>query len=189
MSTLNIYDVCELGRIDILEQWKKDGILPDLMDEDGSYSEWYPHEIAIRFGHLDLLKWLVNDSGQKVDLTVNNQRAVVNAAFFERPEILKWLVLESKQPATVRIDSNDTDWYKSAHHDNPEITSFLEAVNRLHVAGASIERLQQAPEMVQLVESGRLSPEIVSQLTDNDIQIATGAVAIQAPHQSAKRRL
>ena len=175
MSSRDIYDACQHGDIEQLETWKAEGKLPDLMDEFDTKSQWFPHEIAIRHDNLDVLKWLVNDSGQKIDLTVSGQRSLINAVAYARTEIMRWLVLESKQPVLVRLDENDTDWYKSDHYNNDEITTFLEAVNNLHVAGVTIDQIQQTPEMAKLVESGLLSAELVARLDENDIKLATGA--------------
>ena len=178
---MDLYEAVEYGELDQLNKWKIDGSLPDLMDDfDTSRTQWYPHEIAIRNGQFETLKWLVNESGQQIDLTVSDHRAIVVAASYERTDILKWLVLYSGQPVLVKLDEKDTDWYKSEHYNNHEIRTFLEAVNSLHVCGVSIEQIQRSPGMVQLVEAGRLSPEIVCKLTDDDIELALGAKAASA---------
>lgn len=176
---MNLYDACTYGRIDLLEQLKRDGLLPDLMvdqDRDGRY----PHEVAICSGQLNVLRWLVQDSGQIVDLTIDNYSAVEQAVAWEQLETLKWLVLESKQPVLIKINSKDTDWYMSDDVYNPAIVSFLEAVNQLHVAGVSIARLQQSPCMVQLVADGRFSPELISRLDASDLELAAGLRTTQS---------
>lgn len=184
---MTLTDAIELNRVDVLQQMKDSGSLPNLMEDlDTSKSQWYPHEIAIKWGNLEALKWLVNDSGQTVDLTVFDNRGVVTAAAYEHLDVLKWMVLESKQPVLVKIDPDDTSWYKSDHYHNHAIENFLEAVNQLHMVGVSSERIQSTPNMVRLVEDGRFSARIVSQLTPSDIELAAG---VTPPTRRTSRRL
>jgi len=80
-------------------QWFKDakdlGTLPNLNSSDFELS--YVHEIAAVHGHLEILIWCAQESGQAVDLATSNNYAVRRSAASGNLEILKWLLEESSQ--------------------------------------------------------------------------------------------
>lgn len=136
-------DAIELGNISALVEMRDSGTLPALMGKEFSdFTSWYPHEIAIRWGQFEVLKWLVQESGQRIDLTAQNSRAVVVAAAYERTDILKWLILESGQDVDLNLSSGDTDWYKGENYNNEEITEILESCDGLLKMGFSLETIR-----------------------------------------------
>lgn len=111
---MELYDFTKLfqdGAVDQLAELRDAGKLPDLMHLTDPHSGWYPHETAIKFGQLDTLKWLVNESGQAVDLFRRGSRAVVCAAAFDRVDCLTYLLYESGQKPVV--DPTASNWFES----------------------------------------------------------------------------
>ena len=138
-------DAIELGNIQELQRLKNEGLLPDLMDTpDPVQPPRYPHETAIRWGQLDVLKWLVLESGQDVDLTAVRNRSLVEAIEFEHLDIVRWLILDSNQRIEIDLGP-DPDWYSG----NSEIAKFLNAVDRLIKSGFSLSLIRTCPEMIE----------------------------------------
>jgi len=61
---------------------------------------------VVKYNYFDMLKWLVNDSGQQVNLAADENLVAREAARNGHLEILKWVVLESGQQVNLTDKSN-----------------------------------------------------------------------------------
>ena len=108
------YDFTQLfqdGSVDILTVLRDADKLPNLMQLSDSDCGWYPHETAIKFGQLETLKWLVNDSGQSIELFRRGTRSLACAAAYNRIDCLAWMLNESGQ--SPDIDPTGSKWFEA----------------------------------------------------------------------------
>ena len=98
---MDIFEACRIGDLDWLKQQKAAKTLGRLMRRDQSNTllpfplRLYPHEYAAANGHLEVLKWLVLESGQLVDLLRNDALSLRFAARNGHLDVVKWLLEES----------------------------------------------------------------------------------------------
>ena len=105
---MDIFEACRDGNLDWLKQQHAAKKLGRVMVKNQlSSKSLFPHEYAAAGGHLEVLKWLVLESGKKVDLTRNHNQALRFAVKHEHLEVIKWLVSESGQPVNVADFGND----------------------------------------------------------------------------------
>jgi len=88
MISVNILEACETGDVSWFKQQKDNGTLPDLSVEQG-YSDATPIEYACRFGQLDVIKWLVEESGQRIRTKISP--AISSALIYGHLHIVKWI--------------------------------------------------------------------------------------------------
>lgn len=88
---MDVYQACIEGNLSWLIKNNKQ--LADL--NTPSNHGWTGIELAAENGHLDVVKWLVSESGQPVDVTVSDDFAIRYAAEYGYLDIIKWLVMES----------------------------------------------------------------------------------------------
>ena len=95
---MNIFYACQVGDLTWLKQQKAAKKLGRLMIKKLPVATpQFPHEYAAAGGHLDVLKWLVMESGSSVDLTRNHNQTVLLAIEHEHLDVIKWLVESSGQ--------------------------------------------------------------------------------------------
>jgi len=105
---VDIFEACRVGNLEWLKQHHAAKKLGRAMVKNQlSSNPLFPHEYAAAGGHLEVLKWLVMESGKKVDLTRNHNQAVRLAVKHGELEVIKWLVSESGQPVNVADYGND----------------------------------------------------------------------------------
>ena len=95
---MNQVEAAESGNLQWFKDQKAAGTLPELRSSDIRF--------ATASGHLEVIKWLVLESGQPVNVAIADNYAIGLAAEFGRIEVIKWLVLESGQPVDVTAADN-----------------------------------------------------------------------------------
>ena len=120
-------------------------------------------------GHLDVVKWLVQKSGAPIDLTAQHQRALTFAVESGNYRLVRWMILDSGQKLDVTAD--DCLAEKIARKLGfSKIAKFLSTVAELIFTGLSLNRLQHAPVIVDVVQSGKIPAAYCSWLQDEDIK-------------------
>lgn len=100
---MNIFDACRDGNLEWLKQQHAARKLGRLMRRDQSNTllpfplRLYPHEYAASNGHLEVLKWLVLESGQRIDLLRDDALSLRFAARNGHLDVVRWLLEESGQ--------------------------------------------------------------------------------------------
>lgn len=151
--SMKLHDAIAYGDIQQLEKWRDAGVLPDLMAApDMGRTSWYPHEVAVRYGQLETLKWLVNNSGQEIDLTIEKSRSLFTASAYGHTEVLLWLLLESQQAVDLGLVIEDDDWFVSAVYSE-DVRLLLESIHKLARSNISIETIRAFPEMIDAVKA------------------------------------
>lgn len=95
-SNFTQFTAAKFGRLDWFQQQYTAGTLPDLMKPnlDGEFA----HEFACEYGSLDVLQWLVEESGQEIDLCFDNRSFTLNLAIHRNDlPIVQYLIEESGQ--------------------------------------------------------------------------------------------
>ncbi len=117
---MDVFGACRDGDLDWLKQQKAANKLGRLMIKTQSspksqfpeeYVAAFPHEYAAAGGHLDVLKWLVFESGRTVDLTRNQNQAVRIAIASNHLDVVKWLVESSGQSVNVTDFGSDAIYF------------------------------------------------------------------------------
>ena len=98
---MDIQTACEFGNLRWLQDQKRLGLLGDVTEDDN-----WAVQRASGNGHLDVVKWLVKESGQPVDVTATENYAVRWAAYYGYLDIITWLVEESGQAVDVTAKDN-----------------------------------------------------------------------------------
>lgn len=94
---MDIFEACRVGDLEWLKQQAAAKKLGRLMRRDQSNTLFpyplrpFPHEYAAEGGHLDVLKWLVQESGQWIDLQQNDERSLQLAARNGHLGVVEWL--------------------------------------------------------------------------------------------------
>lgn len=145
-----IFQSCvRAGDIPALTRLRDSDSLPDLMDPYLEYAEnvgtLLPHELAARYGRLDSLRWLVEESGQDIRI-FSRDWALVQAATYEHTDVVKWMLLESHQDIVLDLGPED-DW----HTFDPEIQTLVESIDRFQKSHISLSLIQQRPELLDQV--------------------------------------
>ena len=141
-------DAIKAGNISELELLRDSGSLPDLMELIEFSDRWYPHEVAIFYNQLRVLKWLMKESGQTVNLAVCQSRVLPIAAYTSNSESLRWLLLYSDQDLDLTCGTGSTKWFVDGVF-NEDAKKILSAVIRLQDLGYSLQSLRERPAIVE----------------------------------------
>lgn len=181
------------GNLEQLKSWKESNSLPRLAIKEGKYLP-SPLVQAVQSRQFEIVKWLVYESGQKINLN----RAVAAAAVSGEVEVIDWMVYHSGQEIDVTgalfnaVNGGSIDMIKWlflksgqeikisdfvsviaaewASHGHPEIPSFLNAIKSLVEAGVSIKTIQKYPAILDAVEIGKSSASFIAALSSDDLQ-------------------
>jgi ankyrin repeat protein len=124
-SSINQFEAAETGLLAWFQYHKTAGTLPDLMLTDAS--DYYPHDLAAENGYLEILRYLVEESGQVIDLTADDSYPLRYAAEFDHLHIIRYLIEDSGQP--VDVFANDTEILRIADESSfDELRVYLETV-------------------------------------------------------------
>jgi hypothetical protein len=103
-ATIDQFEAARTGNLAWFQHHKAAGTLPDLMlaDMDGCYL----HELAALNGHLHIIRYLIEDSGQLVDATTDNNFALRYAAENGHLHIIRYLIEDSGQSVDATTNYN-----------------------------------------------------------------------------------
>jgi ankyrin repeat protein len=103
-ASIDQFEAAETGNLAWFQYHKAAGTLPDLMlaDMDG----YYLHEIAADKGHLHIIRYLIEDSGQPVDVTAKDNWALQFAAANGHLSAVRYLIEEFGQSIDATAHSN-----------------------------------------------------------------------------------
>jgi hypothetical protein len=103
-ASIDQFEAARTGNLAWFQYHKAAGTLPNLMlvDIDG-YSL---HELAAANGHLSVVRYLIEDSGQLVDATARDNRALRYAATNGHLLVIRYLVEESGQSVDTTACNN-----------------------------------------------------------------------------------
>jgi len=119
------FEAARTGNLEWFKGHKNYGTLPNLMDYvvyAGDLAQMY----AAKAGHLEVLRWIVEESEQHIDLTASANRTLHEAILAGHVDVVKWLVkdyhewLKAKKytdPDFVgrEVDINDNDSWAILH--------------------------------------------------------------------------
>ena len=97
---MDIWTACQTGNLSWFKEQKAAKKLDTISNSYGII------QATAQYGHLELLKWLVLDSGQHIDVTDADNAAIRYAAENGHLDIVRWLVEESGQPVDVTACEN-----------------------------------------------------------------------------------
>ena len=101
MSTSTLRHDCRTGNLARLKKQSSAGAFSDDASENNQAVQ-----LASRFGHLDVLKWLVEESKLTIDFTAVSNWPVQLAAENGHLDVVKWLVKESGQAVDITDHDN-----------------------------------------------------------------------------------
>jgi ankyrin repeat protein len=112
-ASIDQFEAARTGNLAWFQHHKAAGTLPDLMlaDTDGYYS----HEFAAEHGHLPVVRYLIEDSGQSVDATARDNRALRYAAANGHLSVVRYFIEDSGQSDDVTVHSNFALRYAAAN--------------------------------------------------------------------------
>lgn len=88
---MTLFEACISGDLGWLKANREFlGDINLISDEDTEAS--YPIQHAVRHGHIDIVRWLITDSGKDVDFTIGDSAALREAAAVGNLEIIRYLV-------------------------------------------------------------------------------------------------
>lgn len=121
-TSSDIQESCRTGSVANLRVWQKTGTLPDLSEDQILDCAIF----AIEHGHLDVLQWMIMESGYSNDFILPESAnsdidsLTAHAAKYARLDILKWLAFDFT-PIASNLCAYDFD------------TMFLEAISEGHI--------------------------------------------------------
>jgi ankyrin repeat protein len=104
-DAINQYEAAESGNLAWFQFHVTNGTLPDLMITD-SYG-YFPLEYAAEENHLDVVRFILENSNQEIDATANDNQVLRAAADRGRLEIIRYLIEESDQTVDATAQNND----------------------------------------------------------------------------------
>jgi hypothetical protein len=124
-ASIDQFEAAETGNLAWFQHHKAAGTLPDLMlaDMDG----YYLHELAADKGHLPVVRYLIEDSGQSVDATINDNFALRYAACNGHLPVVRYLIEESGQPVNITAWDNGALKFATLS-DRTDVIQYLETV-------------------------------------------------------------
>jgi len=115
------FDAAKSGDLSWFSNLRAINKLPDLMRSN--QLEYYVHDIAINANNLKLLKWLVSESGQNIDLTIDDNWALQTAAELGHLSLVQWLVEEYPKLQQKRYERGEITAACLASLPNVDITA------------------------------------------------------------------
>jgi hypothetical protein len=103
-SSINQFEAAETGNLAWFQYHKAAGTLPDLMLTDTA--DFYPHDLAAENGHLEILRYLVEESGQVIDLTADDSYPLRWSAENGYLSVVRYLIEDSGQLVDATINDN-----------------------------------------------------------------------------------
>jgi ankyrin repeat protein len=126
-ASIDQFEAARTGNLAWFQHHKAVGTLPDLnlCDDD---SGWFPLDLAARHGHLSVVRYLIEESGQSIDVTAHNNFALRYAARHGHLPVVRYLIEESNQP--VDVFANDNKLLRTAADTSSfvELRTYLETV-------------------------------------------------------------
>jgi ankyrin repeat protein len=103
-ASIDQFEAARTGNLAWFQHHKAAGTLPDLMlaDMDG----YYLHEFAARNGHLSVVRYLIEESGQSIDATAHSNFALRWAARHGHLPVLRYLIEDSGQSVDATSENN-----------------------------------------------------------------------------------
>lgn len=130
--------------------------------------------IAAENGYFDIVKWLIKESGQPVDITVDNDvvlRTVIerDRGRDDRLEIVKWIICESGQPVNIPALPYFTSSFYLSLAD--KVLEYLILIKSI-LEHTTLENIQRYPEMVEQIEKDPEQIEVYVHvnLKDDELQ-------------------
>jgi ankyrin repeat protein len=104
-SSIDQFEAACTGNLAWFHYHKAAGTLPDLnlCDDD---SGWFPLDFAARHGHLSVVRYLIEESGQSIDVTAHNNFALRYAARHGHLSVVRYFIEESGQPVDATSHDN-----------------------------------------------------------------------------------
>jgi len=100
------FEAARTGNLEWFKEQKEAGLLPDLMvqDFDTEGSRWYPHEYAIYADHAEVLIWIVEHSGQDIDISLEENWALFAVARYDCMDVLQVLLKHYNKLFDISIE-------------------------------------------------------------------------------------
>jgi hypothetical protein len=123
-ASIDQFEAAETGNLAWFQHHKAAGTLPDLMLTDTA--DYYPHDLATENGHLEILRYLVEESGQVIDLTVDDSYPLHLAAENGYLHIVRYLIEESGQSVDATSNDNFALRYAAENGHLPVVRYLIE---------------------------------------------------------------
>jgi ankyrin repeat protein len=121
-ASINQFEAARTGNLAWFQHHKAAGTLPTLLD-NANYSLRY----AAAHGHLSIIRYLIEESGQPIDVAAQNNYAIRYAARNGHLSVVRYLIEESGQP--INITAWDNGALKFAtENDHTDVIQYLETV-------------------------------------------------------------
>jgi ankyrin repeat protein len=127
-ASIDQFEAARTGNLAWFQHHKAAGTLPDLMlaDMDGCYL----HELTASNGHLFVVRYFIEESGQPVDATSHDNRVLILAAENGHLSIVRYLIEESGQPVDATADNNYALQLAACNGHLPVVRYLIEESNQ-----------------------------------------------------------
>jgi ankyrin repeat protein len=103
-ASIDQFEAARTGNLAWFQHHKAAGTLPNLMLTDTS--DYYPHDRAAENGHLEILRYLVEESGQVIDLTADDSYPLRWSAETGHLPVIRYLIEDSGQSVDATLNDN-----------------------------------------------------------------------------------
>jgi ankyrin repeat protein len=113
-ASIDQFEAARTGNLAWFQHHKAAGTLPklNLCDDD---SGWFLLDLAARYGHLSVVRYLIEDSGHSIDATAHNNFALRYAACNGHLPVVRYLIEESGQLVDATSHDNRVLRYAAAN--------------------------------------------------------------------------
>jgi hypothetical protein len=150
-ASIDQFDAARTGNLAWFQHHKAAGTLPDLMlaDTNGYYS----HEFAAENGHLDIVRYLIEESGQSVDAAADDNYALQFAAANGYLPVVRYLIENSGQLIDATARDNSALQFAATNAHLPVVQYLIEDSNQpVDVFANDNELLRTAADKSSSVE-------------------------------------
>jgi hypothetical protein len=151
-ASIDQFEAARTGNLSWFQHHKAAGTLPDLNLNDGN--DWLPLDFAVHNGHLLVIRYLVEESGQSVDTTAYNNYALRLAALNGHLDVVRYLIEDSGQPVDATTRDNEALRLAACGGHLPVLRYLIEDSNQ------SVDVFANNTELLQIAGSNSSSIEL-----------------------------
>jgi ankyrin repeat protein len=151
-ASIDQFEAARTGNLAWFHHHKAAGTLLNLNLCDADFG-WFPLDLAARHGHLSVVRYLIEDSGQSVDATSDNNSAIRLAARHGHLSVVRYLIEESGQLVDATTDDNFAIRLAARYGHLPVVRYLIEESNQpIDVFADDTELLRTAAAKSSSVE-------------------------------------